>query len=94
MTRRGGEKNVSFVNRVAGFFKSVELHRAAALVASVALALQGVANGPATSGFNPADVQIAIGVLGGVATVARELTNASFVPFVTSLFKPTPPAAK
>lgn len=84
---------MSFVTRVVAFFRSVEVHRISALVASAAVAVQGVLSGPAVAGLNPADVQIAFAAFVGIASVAREVSNPTVLPFVVAALKKafTPP---
>ncbi len=83
------------MNKVFAVLGSIELHRVAALVAVVFVAVQGfiAANGT-QFGLDAVSLQTALSVVGGIVVVAREFNNPAVLPFVKALFGAAAPAPK
>ncbi len=74
------------LNKIVAFFGSVEVHRIAAAVAVVAVAVQGFLSVNGTSfGIDPATLQTVLGVVGAVVVAAHEFQNPVVLPFLKAL---------
>jgi hypothetical protein len=83
------------VDKVVAFVSSPVVHRVAAALAVAFVGVQGfVAVHGVDFGLDANTVQTVSAVLGGLVVVAHEFVSPVIVPFITALFKPTPPVAK
>ena len=77
------------VDAVVKFFGDVRVHRIAAGVAAVAVALTGsVTANSADLGLDEASLRSVVGIIGVVAAVAREVASPVVLPALFAIFDP------